>query len=321
MKTIYFHVGPHKTGTTFLQKVCEENKGILRASGIDYLEFGKLYFGHHEMASSLSQAKYKKGDIQRAIEQSACKKILLSSENFDVLDSRALSYLSEELKPYEVRVLVFFRTPTIRLYSWWQEEVKHGNTKSYSEYVSPHYSKPFASEVLNINNMLHRYVDKFGSESISIFDYEACLAESGTLDPFLELLGVSVKPTVAMNRVNDGLSILHVETIRALNIIARAKGELKFHNVRDAYLRRWNKNDPLMKKIRDIQEGHSIAVSYGDSYVDKMLKKATIQTYKNNFVTNISNDYKEKIIVVPEASWVADKMAQKSLQTIYKSIM
>lgn len=321
MKKVYLHIGPHKTGTTFLQKIFEENKQVLRTAGLDYLDFGKTFFGHHEMALALAQERYEKGVLKSAINESFCDEILLSSENFDVLNSNSLAYLANELSEFNVDVLVFFRTPTVRLYSWWQEEIKHGSTKSYSEYVFQHYSRPFSSEALNLNVLLNRYSEAFGIDAISVFDYEVCVGSGGLLEHFMSHVGVSEKLSVEKERVNDGLSILHVETIRALNINARAMGTLKYHNVRDSYLRKWNKRDPLMGELDKIQKAHCIDVFYGDSYVDKLLKRATVEKYKDRFVTRIGNDYIEKKVEMPESSWVSSSEAQKMLAEIYKAVM
>lgn len=321
MKKVYLHIGPHKTGTTFLQKVFEENKHILSDNDVDYLEFGKVYFGHHDMALALNHMRYENGQLRNAINESRCDSILLSSENFDVLKPTSIEFMRNELKEFEVEILAFYRTPTTRLYSWWQEEIKHGKTIGFSEYVYEHYSKPFSSEVLNINIMLNRYIDAFGTESIKLFDYEDCLKGEGLLKVFLNHIGYHGDLNVVNERVNDGLSMLHIETIRALNVHARSKGELKFYNVRDAYLRKWNKTHPIMKNLESIQMKNNLKVSYGDTYLDKLLKKATLDKYREAFVTNISKEYNEKSVIIPESNWLVDSEAQKIIKKIYSVIM
>lgn len=321
MKTVYLHIGPHKTGTTFLQKVFQDNIELLNKNDIDYLEFGKLYLGHHEMAAFLNQKKYKQNDIKSAIDRSLFSKVLISSENFDVLRPFALEFLKQELSGCNVEVLVSYRTPTSRLYSWWQEEVKHGDTRTYAEYITPHYAKPYASEVLNINNCIALYEEYFGKDSINVFDYDWCLEHGGLLDAFIDFFDLKGDLNISMERVNNGLSILDVEIIRALNAYARQLGELKLFNVRDAYLKKWGKKHAINEELNLIQKQNAKPVFIGNSFIDKALKKTLLDAHRSNFVTDVSNNYKEKSVLMPESTWVSDPDARRKIKKIYMTIM
>jgi hypothetical protein len=321
MKTVYLHIGPHKTGTTFLQKVFQENIELLNENDIDYINFGKQFLGHHEMAAFLNQKRYEEGDIRSAVENSQFNKILISSENFDVLHPYALEFLKGELSGCDVEVLVSYRTPTSRLYSWWQEEVKHGDTRTYAEYVTPHYTRPYASGVLNINNCVKLYSDYFSKDSIRFFDYEWCLEQGGILKYFVQYLNIKGELRIDSERVNNGLSVLDIEIIRALNSLAREKGELNIFNVRDAYLKKWNRKHIINAEIQAIQQKNAKPIVVGDSFIDKILKKTLLDIYRSNFVTGLSATYKEKSILIPESTWVSNPEASEKIQMIYSEIM
>ncbi|CCK76143.1 hypothetical protein OLEAN_C19670 [Oleispira antarctica RB-8] len=321
MKKIYLHIGPHKTGTTFLQKIFQDNIELLRENDIDYLEFGKQYLGHHEMAAFLNQKKYEKDEIKSAIDKSLFNKILISSENFDALHPYALEFLKAELREFDVEILVSYRTPTARLYSWWQEEVKHGDTRTYAEYITPHYSKPYASHVLNINNCVKLYADNFGEASIRFFDYEWCIENGGVFDAFIQYLRLEGEFKISAERVNNGLSVTDVEIIRTLNSLAREKGELDVFNVRDAYLKKWNRKHIVNIEIQTIQQEYAKSIFVGNSFIDKILKKALLDIYQPNFVTGISSNYKEKSILMPESTWISDPIASEKITYVYNEIM
>ena len=74
-RTIHFHVGAHKTATTYMQSRLRANQEQLRASGIDFVDL---------WAKGPAQRQYR-NTIRRLLEE-------------DVLDTRALSQLSAQLR-------------------------------------------------------------------------------------------------------------------------------------------------------------------------------------------------------------------------------
>lgn len=323
MKKVYLHIGPHKTGTTFLQKIFFENRLELKNQDIDYIDFDMTFYGHHGVVSKLVQAEYNPGEIRQRILCSESNKILLSSENFDVLSPVELSFLQKELRDFQVEVIVAYRKPTERLYSWWQEEIKHGETKSFSEYVLPHYSKPYASSVLNINLLINRYSSIFGNEALTIIDFDFHRESGGILGVFLDCLGFTGELKVVSRDVNSGLPVFHIEMIRLLNSLGKKRNELKVYNIREAYLN-WLKDtgekEALLKELKEIQNKSYEEISIGESYIDKTLKEHMISEYTGNIKGGVSSSFNSKIVNVASSDWINSEAVTKHLNEIYNQL-
>lgn len=321
MKQVILHIGPHKTGTTFLQKIFSQNKETLATNGIDYIDFGMVHFGHHKIPEFLNKKKFKKGEIKKAISQSPHERVLISSENFDLLRPYSIDFLKNELIDFKVEIVIFYRMPTDRMFSWWQEEVKHGGTDSYYDYIVDHYSKPFLSPVLNTSKLVDLYIEYFGSDSIRLFDYDYCIQEKGVLKEFQKYLDLSSDLKVESKKINQRLAIQDIEIIRVLNLIAKKHGTLHAHNIRDAYLSKWDKNDPIMKTLESVQFKQVKNITIGDTFIDRILKNNFVRQYEANFFTKTSSSYTETSIPVPHSDWAIDDEVLALINNIYLKIL
>ena len=137
MKKIFLHIGPHKTGSTYLQKMFYENRYLLYKNNFCYPEkFISIQWGHNELPKYI---KNKKEDILKnfilKIKKSN-KNIILSSENFDKLTKEDLNFFKSLLEDYfDVKIVFFKRRLDELLISSWQEKVKHGYTKSWQRFL------------------------------------------------------------------------------------------------------------------------------------------------------------------------------------------
>jgi hypothetical protein len=321
VKNIWLHVGPHKTGTTYLQKVFFENSDTFQSNGWDYLDYGMVAFGQHGIVTDLKKKTLAHDRLSARIASSEARNILISSENFDLLTRQEIDVLSKAFSGCQVYILAAFRTPSSRMYSWWQEEVKHGSYKTYFEYVYPHYSKPYASDILNIQLVLDRYSSVFGEESIRVFDYNWCSANGGVLEHFLKVVGCDLELEVTAESINKSLSPVDIELIRVLNALAKRKGVLDGYNVRDGYLKKWNRNSDDMEVISKLIGEHSVDVVLGDLYADKVLRGyllkhlAPVALYGELSLPETSTK------TIPNESWVYDSQSNAILERIFEVIL
>lgn len=149
--------------------------------------------------------------------------VLLSSEHFERLDAAVISLLRRVLDGHAVEVLYFARRWSGLLPSAWQESVKHGSAETLPAFALGHLLQPFRSDILNYANVLDRYAAVFGADALRLASYDAVLEEGGTLlGSFLDrILGVSLPPDGAAERVNPALPPEDVEIMRVLNAMAR----------------------------------------------------------------------------------------------------
>lgn len=237
-QTVVLHVGPHKTGSTYLQKVLATSSSVLSACGVCYPEalIGPQY-GHHRIPKMLraGRASELRARLIEAGDPGAT--LLLSSENFDRLEAAHLAELRKLLDAGQTRVVYFVRNAADLVYSLWQEEVKHGGIRCCDEFALEHFAFPFRSRALNHRLVLDAYAEVFGRESLRVVDYDAAVAEGDLFDAFCRASELEALLGRGTNeKINRSFAAWEVELIRALNILARDRGRLKGANVRTAYL-------------------------------------------------------------------------------------
>jgi hypothetical protein len=133
MKKILLHVGTHKTGSTSIQQTLFNNREILRANNIHYLEFGSNHwhiysafmnkpwdwFEHRRMGRDKAGVEEMNAatirDVEAEIKSSECDNILISSEYLAQLPKRKIYNLRTYLQAMgEVTVVYYCR----ELISW-----------------------------------------------------------------------------------------------------------------------------------------------------------------------------------------------------------
>ena len=142
-KRIIIHIGTHKTGSTTIQKGCCDNRERLRANGWLFPVTGMYIFGQHniawEMASGNAQpwnwigewVSYRPewGGIEQLlaeIEEAEVETTILSSEDFDGLQTERIQLLRERLAGFSVDIVVYLREQASLLQSAWAQFVKSG---------------------------------------------------------------------------------------------------------------------------------------------------------------------------------------------------
>ena len=137
MKTIFLHIGTHKTGSTAIQRFLARAGEALSQQGVLYPRAGcpntdwSDQYGQHKLHWSLVG---KRGisddhvwhDLQREIEACSAERILLSIEGFDHIRTQKIERVLEYLRPHPVRVLVYLRPPVQFLRSVYKQRVKGG---------------------------------------------------------------------------------------------------------------------------------------------------------------------------------------------------
>jgi hypothetical protein len=233
---LVLHIGPHKTGTTYIQQNLYELAPLLAERGVCYpTDKWIFHFGHHdlidrEMVGSLRQ------DLAACVPADATT-VVLSTENFDRLEEPAIRLLREQVDD-PVRIVFYLRRADALLYSTWQEDVKFGSEESFPRFLLRHLAKPFSSELINPALVLDRWASVFGLDSIRIFDYDH-LVETGVdlCKSFLqEVLGVEGLDPSTTTLINKSLARADAELLRALNSIDRSRGHPPGDDLREEFL-------------------------------------------------------------------------------------
>jgi len=237
MAKLFLHIGPHKTGSTYIQKCFFANRDYLLNLGVCYpnVDCGALY-GQHGAVEKIKWLEQK--ELDKYWNQVLRTDInFVSSECFDGLNSPDIQKLSRALSKVDVRIIYYHRNYVDLLPSWWQKEVKHGSTLSLYEFILPHILRPFSSNIINPCGVLDLYANVFGQDNIIIIDYDRAVQNEGILHPILELL--TIEMAAAKNEiVNASLKVEIVEIIRVLNAIAHFNNQWNGLKVRALFFRK-----------------------------------------------------------------------------------
>jgi hypothetical protein len=265
MKQIFLHIGPHKTGTTYLQKVLFDSKKELESHGVHYSD--KLVgpqWGHHKLVESV---KRRDDEIVKNFFDSLNDNSIISSENFENLSASDVDYLFSFLKYYRVNVIFVKRAYADLLVSNWQEDVKHGSDKPWSSFILENVIKPYSSVILNQTNTLKKWQGY--CENIIVVDYDELKRSNvDIVDYFLK--EILLLPNVEIStgqHVNASMNYLDVEIIRILNGLYKGEfGVSPGTKIRDTYLRMKSKGSELISENLELLSPFITAVDFSNSW-------------------------------------------------------
>lgn len=234
--TLYLHVGPHKTASTFLQVQFVEQAELAKSQGVLYPLLGREYLsGHHNLAWFFSKKRQlintTRAELSANLSEFLRKghdKVLLSSEEFVSLNEADLAELRRAFETYSIHVLFFRRTGSDLVVSLWQEKVKHGLTTPLDQFSPEHIgTKPFSLEY-NIAKL------KAGlsNPAITVFDYNSLRSQgpNRVLEEICHVLRIELRPSI--QPVNTSLPVEIIELTRAANIFAKNSGFRETSQVR-----------------------------------------------------------------------------------------
>ncbi len=229
MKSALLHIGPHKTGSTYLQACFAHHRVALLDRGIALpgaWENAPDSACHTGLVRAL-----KTGDMAQAtalVERSfeISDRILISAEDLSTLKADALARLRALFENAKVDIIYYVRRWSDLLPSAWQEMVKHGHTLTFPEHFAAHVRNPHASQLFNLDMKLGSFMDAFGRDSVRIVCYSFLRDNAIDLfvhfaDKFLNWHDATPLPTPhGMNASRDPMEI---ELVRSLNVIEFVK--------------------------------------------------------------------------------------------------
>ena len=131
--SIILHIGPHKTGSTYLQKLMD-NCNNDEFKDVNFVNFGIELFGHHKFVNSLrGWNQLDPNSINKFIKPNKIN--IISSENFVFLNHNEVVKLKNSLSHFPIKIIYYYRDYINSWTSHWQELVKHGRDESFYEYL------------------------------------------------------------------------------------------------------------------------------------------------------------------------------------------
>ena len=319
MKKLIVHVGPHKTGTTYIQGLLHKNREILSSLSVSYPDVYYLYLGHHYLLNELNgraEAHEIRSRILAAMNDA--ETCILSSENFILLSLFGLKKLKNAFPEVDFKFVIYSRRPSLRLISRWHELVKQGSYQSMESYFVKHLFKPMKSREVNVSHYIKDLINVYGEDSFRLVDYETASFEKNMMSCFLR--ASEIEDIIEDNNivVNKMTVLEEIEIIRMINYTASKEEILRGSNVREKYyFLKENKEafrvktDELSKKISLFSQ----EVTLGNAGFDTSVKQLLEKNYSDSFVNSLSPIREEKYRV-PSTDWIMDTELRKKADNI-----
>jgi hypothetical protein len=238
MKTIYIHIGTHKTGTTAIQMFASKNVHKLERRGYYYPLIGRplitgIAHGHHLLPWYIVNhpvpdrywmdlAHDKKSVFKhliKAIEQNLCSKIILSSEEFDVFSKKHIESLKSFFASFDIKIVAYLRRKDSYVESMYQTMVVYNNE---SRQIGEVLKKSFRSP-LNYFDFIENWRQVFGPENVIIRLYYPETLDSGdvVLD-FYNRVGLDVRDFYKANEQHGINSSVPLHYVAVAAMLRRA---------------------------------------------------------------------------------------------------
>lgn len=265
------HIGPHKTGSTYLQMAFYESRQTLLSRGVFYpdAQFGWIGHGgtsHTEFYRNLADLDTSELPPRfRQLNSSEYPTVLISSEDLVGVSRQGLRYLRSLLSDRPVEVVYYCRRWSDLLISAWQETVKQGKLHSFGHFLADQLADPMRSSITNFDLVLSKYAEVFGIQSIRLISYNHLIDhEIDLYDHFVtSILEWDAAPSVPRITPNRSLGAAESELIRLLNSIATERSEATGIEL---FRRYWlNRSDPDALSLVAGMENHLISARIDDA--------------------------------------------------------
>lgn len=321
MKRLILHIGPHKTGSTYLQGELLKQRSALANSGILYPDCMLEMWGHTGLANAIKINDVTSYRTELDAINSYNGDVIISSENFFNMNAEQIEALAALFKAEEVILVAFFRQPTIRLVSLWHEFVKSGMPKSYSEFVIPHITRPVRSFELNILGKINIFKKAFRNPDVRIVDYEKAVAEKSTIKSFFKSVGFGENIPIQenWNEVNKRVNFKDIEVLRCLNVLASDRNSLSGHKLRMSYFsNRKMFSEVLSDHIFPIMSKHMEPISVGVTYTDKILLDLIDRQFPE--AIDRTRAAETEVVFIAQSNWLFEDDVIPELRNIYDGL-
>jgi hypothetical protein len=216
------HVGPHKTGTTYLQEAFVQARPQLAGRGIHYpTTWGPS--AHHALYERLRAFPNPKLEAEfAALHAARHPTVLISVEGLAGLPEPAVAYLRGLIGPdNRVTVVYYVRTWADLLPSHWKESIKVGETDTLPEYLYRQLQNPAGSSYINFAVGLRIWAGQFGADAIRLTAYNLVIdAKRDLFQHFAQqFLGWRDAPAPALPPANVSPGVADIEVIRAVSAL------------------------------------------------------------------------------------------------------
>ncbi|MFM2328091.1 MAG: hypothetical protein RLZZ494_194 [Pseudomonadota bacterium] len=319
---LLLHIGPHKTGTTFIQKRLFAHSEQLSASGINYVPDGiNIAYGQHKIVEEFQSSGHSP-ILENALQKFGEFSLnIISSENFDRLNAKQVASLAKMLKSVDTTVVYVMRRSDDLLVSSWQESIKHGAEATWSEYFFPHMARPYGSQLFNPSVVLDLYHKNFPGK-VKVLNFDT-LAADGTdlVTALLQTVEVSPPFEVKQERINASMPIPHVEVLRALNVMWRQHGNGSSNvRVRTAFLGLVKQGHADIKQLAALVSNTMAPQQVAGSFTQQAPFSTFLAKYQSALVGRWEQQLSPKTYNLPSTAWLLHAEAPPAMERLLRDV-
>jgi len=231
------HIGPHKTGTTSLQRAFHSGREAVARQGVHYTGPTHQPVGPVLAVTGRSNPSTGKPPslwtwrlLVREIKRASEPRVLVSSEFFADARPDAIRTIVRDLDPARVHVAVTLRPLAKILPSSWQQSVQSGMRESYAQWLEAMFDAPAGRPTPTFwyrhrhDQLIARWAEVVGPQHVTAIALDD-RDQSMLLRVFERLLGLS-EGTLAVepDLTNRSMTLPEVEVVRAFNESFKAEG-------------------------------------------------------------------------------------------------
>jgi hypothetical protein len=223
-KTVYLHIGAHKTGSTSLQHALGRNEDRLSEHGFLFPKASRIHFAHRRIVFALrGKGHHAVGDapdpgqemdaILAEIEASGASKVVLSCEGLFGLDRKSVRFLRDRLGKFDPKIVVYIRRQDNLLLSLYNQWVKTARNQFYISFEDV--LRDPRRYVDDYRRYLDRWSSAFGRDNVLVRCYEQA---GDVVADFQRLVGIPcdlVDPAAPVQR-NVSLTVGGLRVMRWL---------------------------------------------------------------------------------------------------------
>ncbi|WP_134764545.1 hypothetical protein [Nocardioides sp. 1609] len=142
-RRLFLHIGLPKSGSTFLQSLLGENRGLLREHGFTYpyVRQEGMFHAALEMAGNPDQWGVGRDRVEGTFDHLVRRgrrlggDVVLSHEIFSAANGTQAKAILDRVPDYEVHLVITVRNLAQTLTAQWQERVKNGHDQSFASFA------------------------------------------------------------------------------------------------------------------------------------------------------------------------------------------
>ncbi len=196
LKSLYLHVGTHKTGSTSIQSFMDDNRAELARRGLLYPRVGLENGAHHRLAWATGTGAHAADEalledafasIEREAERANCGRILVSSEEFE--STHDLHLLAPLRDRFDVRIVIYLRKQDHLLESTYNQHVRQYDKRFDGSIYQLALKYNFHNH-FNYRRLVERWEAQFGRDNILVRPYGTAHVQRDVRQDVLSLIGI-----------------------------------------------------------------------------------------------------------------------------------